>query len=336
VNTITWLGIILCLSQSAVLSGANLAFFSISKMRLELEVKRGNSKAKKVMELRKNSNFLLVTILWANVSINVLLALLSESVMTGVYAFLFSTVLITIVGEILPQAYFTRKALNVAAFLSPLIRLYQVIFYPVAAVTAWVLDHWLGEEVINYYREKDFEELIAMHINATDTEIQKVEGIGAINFLSMDDRPLSREGEPVDPKSILKIPFENEDPVLPDRNTKEGKEFLQKVDASGHKWVILTDQQDQPRLVLDADHFLRGVMFHSKDNRVLEACHRPIIIRDEKTSIGEVLPRFKAGGSKTEEDVIDEDVVLLWGGERRIITGTDILRRLLRGIVKKQ
>lgn len=147
-----------------------------------MEVKRENKKAKKVMNLRKDANFLLVTILWSNVSINVLLALLSESILAGVSAFLFSTVVITIVGEILPQAYFTRRALTVAAFLSPLIRVYQIILYPVAKPTAWVLDQWLGKEGIEYFKERDLEELIAMHMEAADTEIQKVEGLGAMNF----------------------------------------------------------------------------------------------------------------------------------------------------------
>ncbi len=77
VTLIIWLGIILCLSQSAMLSGLNLAFFSVSKLKLELEAEKGNKNAHKVMTLRKDANFLLVTILWANVAVNVLLALLS-------------------------------------------------------------------------------------------------------------------------------------------------------------------------------------------------------------------------------------------------------------------
>lgn len=61
---LTWLGVALCLSQSAMLSGLNLAFFSVSKLRLELEAAKDNRWALRVLKLRKNSNFLLVTILW--------------------------------------------------------------------------------------------------------------------------------------------------------------------------------------------------------------------------------------------------------------------------------
>jgi metal transporter CNNM len=111
-------------------SGLNLAFFSISKLRLEVEASKGNQKAMKVVALRKDSNFLLTTILWGNVGINVLLTLLSHSVLAGVMAFLFSTVIITFFGEIIPQAYFSRHAIKMASLLSPALRLYQILGLP--------------------------------------------------------------------------------------------------------------------------------------------------------------------------------------------------------------
>lgn len=33
------------------------------------------------------------------------------------------------------------------------------------------------------------------------------------------------------------------------------------------------------------------------------------------------------------DDVIDADIILLWGKQKRVITGADILGRLMRGIV---
>ncbi|NIQ31706.1 MAG: DUF21 domain-containing protein, partial [Acidobacteria bacterium] len=80
----TWAGIAFCLSQSAMFSGLNLAFFSVSRLQLEAEAEQGNAAALRVLRLRDDANFLLCTILWGNVSVNVLLALLSESVLAGV------------------------------------------------------------------------------------------------------------------------------------------------------------------------------------------------------------------------------------------------------------
>ena len=104
-----WMAIVLCISQSGMLSGLNLAFFTLSKLDLELRASKNDKHARRVLAMRRDSNLVLVTILWGNVGVNVLLALLSGSVLTGVAAFVFSTVLITIVGEIVPQAYFSRS-----------------------------------------------------------------------------------------------------------------------------------------------------------------------------------------------------------------------------------
>ena len=146
-----WVGIIFCVSQSAMFSGLNLAFFSVSKIRLEIESKKNNPHAIKVARLRQDSNFLLTTILWGNVGINVLLTLLSNSVMAGMIAFLFSTLIITLFGEIIPQAYFSRHALKVASFLSPVLRFYQILLFPVAKTTAIFLDKWLGPEALQSF-----------------------------------------------------------------------------------------------------------------------------------------------------------------------------------------
>ncbi|MGA0395374.1 MAG: DUF21 domain-containing protein, partial [Rhodospirillales bacterium] len=72
--TLTWIGIALCITQSAIFSGLNLAMFSLSRLRLETEADSGDRDAIKVLAIRRDSNFLLTTILWGNVSINVLLA----------------------------------------------------------------------------------------------------------------------------------------------------------------------------------------------------------------------------------------------------------------------
>lgn len=105
-QAITWIGIVICLSQSALLSGLNLGLFSLSKLELNVAARKGDSNAQKALKLRRDSNFSLVTILWANVGVNVLLAMLSESALTGILAFLFSTFVITVFAEIIPQLIF--------------------------------------------------------------------------------------------------------------------------------------------------------------------------------------------------------------------------------------
>jgi metal transporter CNNM len=99
-----------------------------------------NRDAISLLGLRKDSNLTLSTVLWGNVTINVLLTLLSDSVLAGIGAFAFSTIVITLFGEIIPQAYFSRNALRMAARLTPLLKVYQVALLPVAKPTAIVLN----------------------------------------------------------------------------------------------------------------------------------------------------------------------------------------------------
>ena len=330
---INWIGIAFCLSQSAMFSGMNLAAFSISRLRLEVQVAADNQLAQKVLSLRKDSNFLLTTILWGNVGINVLLTLLSDSVMTGILAFCFSTILITLVGEIAPQAYFSRHALKMASLLAPVLRFYQIILYPVAKPSAMILDRWLGPEGIHYFRERDLREVIKMHMSAEEADVDHVEGAGALNFLAIDDLAVAHEGEMIDPESIIALPTKgNGKPVFPAFDSSSSDSFLREIEHSGKKWVILTDLSGEPQMVLDADGFLRHAIFHEQVNPYAY-CHRPLIIRDLKTSLGDVMSQLKVEPQTPGDDVIDQDIILAWGEERRIITGADILGRLLRGII---
>jgi metal transporter CNNM len=330
---VIWFGILFCLTQSAMFSGLNLAFFSISRLRLEAEVRGGNQTAAKILRMRKDANFLLCTILWGNVGINVLLTLLSNSVMVGVVAFLFSTFVITFAGEILPQAYFSRRAFRMASLLSPVLRMYQYILYPVARPSARMLDAWLGPERTEFLREQQLKRVISEHIRSDAAEVDLVEGIGALNFLDIDEIPVVAEGEPVHPDSLISLPVRVDLPLLPEVDNSAADPFLKKINASGMKWVIITDPDGEPQLLLDSDAYLRNVLFRSEPVDGYAFCHRPIIVRDARTPLGEVILQLRRGMDSSSDEVIDQDIVLLWtDDEKRVITGADILGRLLRGI----
>lgn len=336
ITPMIWAGIALCLSQSAMFSGLNLALFTVTRLRLEVEASAGNSKAQHVLDIRKDSNYALTTVLWGNVSVNVLLALLSDSVMTGVGAFFFSTFAITIFGEIIPQAYFSRHALNMASMLLPIFRLYQFLLYPIAKPSAMILDRWLGKEGIQYFRERDLRELIKKHIEASEADIDRIEGFGALNFLAIDDMVISQEGEPVDPASVLPLPLERGFPVLPAFERKPSDPFIKLIHSSGKKWVIITSDSDEPQLVLDADGFLRAALIDEQPFQPYAFCHRPIIVKDPNTKLGDVIWKLQVRPESHGDDVIDNDVLLIWSEQKRIIvTGADLLGRLMRGIVTR-
>ena len=329
-------GIFFCLTQSAVFSGLTLGLFGLSRLKLEIEVESGNQAAATVLELRRDANLLLTTLLWGNVSINVLLTLLTDSVLSGLWAFFFSSVCITLFGEILPQAYFSRNALRMGILLAPVITFYRFILYPVSKPSALLLDRWLGKEGVLYFKEEDIRIMLQKHMESRDSDIGRMEGTGAINFLSIDDIPIGDEGEIVDPVSIIPLETEFDLPVFPVFERTPEDPFLLQIQESGKKWVILTSVDGYPRLVLNADLFLRDALFGKEPFRPYSYCHRPIVVSDAVTPLGEVIQKLRVHPEHSEDDVIDNDLILCWDKEKRIITGADLLGRLLRGIAGRR
>lgn len=332
---LAWLGIVLCILQSAVFSGLNLGIFRLSRLRLEAAAATGDADAATVLALRQDANFTLATILWGNVAINVLLTLLADSLMAGIIAFLFSTMIITMLCEILPQAYFSQHALRIAARLAVLVRFYQVLLWPIARPVGKLLDSWVGREGIPLYREAELSDILRHHARSAESEVGHLEATGAINFLALDDLPVRAEGEPLDPLSILRLPFQNGLPVFPEFKQSPEDSFLLRMEASGKKWVVITDETDRPHFVMDAHKFLRDAMFADQKPNPISHCQHPLIVDDLNRPLGRILNRLTVRAEGPGDDVIDKDLVIIWTpGEKRIITGADILGRLLRGIVR--
>ncbi len=333
---IIWLGTALAVAHAAMFSGLNLAVFSLSRLRLEIEAAGGNPSAATVGELRRNSNFTLATILWGGVGADVLITLLLKSVLSGALAFVLSTFIITCLCEIAPQAYFSRHALRMAARLAPALRLYGIILYPVTRPTSLVLDLWLGTEATRYLRERDFRALIAQHVSAPGREVSAVEGTGALNFLDLDDIPIANEGEELDPRSILTLPAPGGEPQFPPFARSPDDPFLGRVHAARRKWVIVTDPAGKPCVALDAHRFLRDALFAPEAPDPRHYAHRPIMTSEPQTPLGDLLSLLNVRPRTELDDVVDDDVILLWGPRKRIVTGADLLGRLLRGIARRE
>lgn len=319
-----WVLIAICVTQSAMFSGLNLAYFSLSKLRLEVELAKNNPQALVIANLRKDSNFLLATILWGNVGINVLLTILSDSVLAGVLGFFFSTFAITIFGEIMPQAYFSRNAMKMASLLAPLIRFYQILLFPLAKPTSLILNQWLGKEAIEYVSERDLSELIEIQKNKeSETKIAESESQGMLNILGLKNTELADLGIPIDPESIVRCKSRNGKIVIPEIKTNQDDEFVKKVNASMKEWIILVDQQDEPHYVLNSNHF-RSELSKGRSFDPIELCHDPLTFKSGKTSFLEALTSLRGMPSK---------VILVWEREvKRIITNREALRLILKGV----
>jgi hypothetical protein len=112
--------------------------------------------------------------------------------------------------------------------------------------------------------------------------------------------------------------------------------FLKSLQSSKKKWVIITDSNGEPKLTVNANRFVRSVFFDGPDFDPLLHCHYPVIVTNEHATLGSIIPKLEVQPQRSGDDVIDEDIILLWSSQKRIITGSDILGRLLRGIVQNQ
>ena len=136
------------------------------------------------------------------------------------------------------------------------------------------------------------------------------EAIGARNFLDLDDVPVTDEGEVVHAESIISLPQANNRCVLPNFDRTPDDAFLRKIDASGKKWVIVTDLTGEPVFVLDSHQFLRDALFDELEINPNNYWHRPIVVRDMKTKLGDVIGHMKVVPERPDDDVIDNDLIL--------------------------
>lgn len=110
--------------------------------------------------------------------------------------------------------------------------------------------------------------------------------------------------------------------------------FLLKLNKSKRKWVVILDEEQKPCFVVDTDGFIRGALLDLETFNPDDYTHRPIVVSNSSIPLGEVLHRFETTTADHEDDVIVNDVILVWGKKKQIITGADILGRLMRGIIK--
>ncbi|MBI4152393.1 HlyC/CorC family transporter [Candidatus Woesearchaeota archaeon] len=160
---------------SALFSGLSLGLMSLGPYALQRKIKLGNKNAQKVYPLRKRGNQLLCTLLLGNVAVNSALAVFLGSLTQGIIASLTATGLIVIFGEILPQAIFSRHALEFGARFAWLVSFFFYLFYPVTWPIAYGLDRMLGKELPAVFTKKEFSLFIEQQKKFQKSDIREQE-----------------------------------------------------------------------------------------------------------------------------------------------------------------
>jgi hypothetical protein len=345
----------------AICSGSNVAYFSFSLRDLKKTIEWGKEAspespeakaAKRATALLKhleNPNWTLASILLTNVGFGVQLSQLSDQLFVGILAVLMPIFGITIFGEFFAQATFLRYASIICSVFSPFIWFLKYVTAPISYPLAKIVDALYGREALGRLNEDDLLSDLQLELSefgeqdrsVDDKHLEGDELRTLMNAVQADDELAREVGEPLDPTTILELPHQEGKPHFP----QDIHQFIcEQLDQATHPWFVIVDAQTgKPDWILDADGFIRD--FYHAHHAVPEGQEKfdpskhlcpARVYTDSDIHLGDVVNDFCVEEERPGEDLINVDVALIWTDEQRwIVTGGDILGRLLRGVTNR-
>ncbi|MEZ4801805.1 MAG: gliding motility-associated protein GldE [Gelidibacter sp.] len=203
------LGIILILILllcSALISGAEVALFSLTRSDLDNGLQQGSKKFEIISKLLERPKKLLATILVANNFINIgiviLFAYLGEFVFYNIdiawVRFLLEVVLVTFLillfGEIIPKVYASRNRIQFSTFMAYPIRFLDIVFSPISSPMRQItigIQNKLGKQKSNISVDQLSQALELTRESDTTHEEQKILQ-GIVSFGNTDTKQVMR------------------------------------------------------------------------------------------------------------------------------------------------
>lgn len=205
--TILVIACILLMFVSAIVSGAEVAFFSLDNKDLNMLKARENNNARMIPGLLERPRLLMSTLVTTatviDISIifilNYLLELVVDADQHLVLSVFLKVVIISIVlllcCEVLPKIYAMHNKLRMALFGGPLIRGLLNILEPVAEISMrtsdWLSDRVFGRSRIQFSAE-DINEAIELSVNQSATQEEKNMLRSIINFGQITAKQIMR------------------------------------------------------------------------------------------------------------------------------------------------
>lgn len=192
--TILIILILVLLLMSAVIAGAETAYFSLAAKDINYLKTKEKPSARIASQLLDQPKLLLATILVANNFINIAIVIttnvLVSSMLTHdinkILAFLIQVVSVTFLlvlfGEVLPKVYATQNNLRMALFAAPFVRVLMGIFNPISRTlvsSTSFIEGKIGSKVNKNISNEDFEHAIELTVGHTATleEVNIFKGI---------------------------------------------------------------------------------------------------------------------------------------------------------------
>lgn len=223
--------------MSGMFSGLNLGLLGLDVKNLELLTRgpfndedeaKDAEYAQKILPLRRRGNLLLCTILLGNVTVNSGLSILMGDLTSGIYGLIISTAIITIFGEIIPQAVCSRYGLYVGAHTTWFIYIFMFITFPISFPISAILDKVLGEEVGNILSKNQMKRMFEM------LELE--------NVIKSSERKIIQAALDLQEKTAKEVMTPIEEVYMLDINTQLDHKILREIYSKGFSRIPIFDK----------------------------------------------------------------------------------------------
>lgn len=274
----TYLIVVALLLLSALFSGMNLGLMSLDPHELKRKIALGDIRAAKIYPVRRRGNLLLVTLLMGNVAVISALSIYLDSIAHGLVAGIATTLLVTIFGEIVPQALFSRYALTLGARLIWLVRAIVIVLWPICAPLGWVLDKILGDELPTVYSKKELLKIIEEHRQSHHSDVDTDEQRIIKGALSFSERLVN---EVMTPRSMM-VAIEEHTPLTIQK--------IEELQASGQSRIPVYNARIDTIVGMLYMRDLVGVTRTQKTAGDL--CREKVFFIHERDSLDDALNQF--------------------------------------------
>ncbi len=317
-NLLIFILIIILLTFSAFVSGAEISYFSLNMSDLE-ELNENNKKSKLIYKLLREPNSLLATILIANNFINVAIVIISTYLTSisfvfpegSILEFVFQVIVITsflvLFGEITPKVYANQNAVKFSLWMAKPLIILRKIFYPFSYLlvsSTSIIENRLKRNDSNVNIEE-----ISKALDLTDEQHEGKEGKILRSIVEFGN---------TDVKEIMKSRV---DVIAVDKETKYS-ELLKIITSSGYSRIPVFDKQFDNILGILYIKDLIPYLSNSDDFKWIELCRAPFFVPENKM-INDLLKEFQAKKNHIAI-VVDE-----YGGASGIVTLEDVLEEIV-------
>ena len=334
--TILIIAILMLLLMSAVIAGAETAFFSLSAKDIYFLKTKEKQSARIASQLLEQPKMLLATILVANNFINIAIVItinffvssilprdtyhhiiISPAFSQGVnsiFAFLiqvvFVTFLLVLFGEVLPKVYASQNNLRMALFSAPFLRILLSVFNPISRMlvnSTSFIEGKIGSKTANISSE-DFEHAIELTVGHTATREEVNIFKGILKFGNITARQVMRTR-----LDVSAIDF--------DMNFAEVRTYC--LDAGYSRLPVYKESLDKVAGIMYTKDFLPHI---ESDTFNWHTLIRPAYFVHEGKLIEDLLKEFQQKRMHFAI-VVDE-----FGGTSGIITLEDIMEEIIGDI----